>query len=100
MACTSVTASAAPASPQAPGTAVTFTGVASGCGSTPLYQFWILPPGSSTWTIAQAYSSSATFNWTTTGLAAGLYHFSVWVRDSSSSGDPYSTRLNNHPTSA
>ena len=85
-ACTSVTASAAPASPQAPGTAVTFTGVASGCAGTPLYQFWILPPGASTWTVAQAYSTSATFNWTTTGLVGGLYHFGVWVRDGSSSG--------------
>ena len=83
--CTSVTASALPASPSAPGTAVTFTGVASGC-SNPLYQFWILAPGSSTWTIAKAYASSATFSWTTTGLAAGLYHFGVWVRDTGSAG--------------
>ena len=84
--CSSVSASAAPASPQSPGTAVAFTGVASGCAGTPLYEFWILPPGASTWTVAQAYSTSATFNWTTTGLVGGLYHFGVWVRDSSSSG--------------
>src|SRR5216683_2146488 len=84
--CTSVSASAAPPTSSASGTAVTFTGVASGCGSTPLYEFWILAPGSSTWTIVQAYSTSATFNWTTTGLPAGTYRFSVWVRDSSSSG--------------
>ena len=83
--CTSVTASAAPNSPQARGTAITITGTASGCSS-PLYEFWILPPGSSTWTIAQAYSSNATFAWSTTGLPAGTYRYSVWVRDSSSSG--------------
>jgi hypothetical protein len=83
--CTSVTASAAPPSPAVHGTAITFTGVASGCTS-PLYQFWILAPGSTTWTIAQAYSASATFNWNTTGLAAGTYRFSVWVRDASSAG--------------
>jgi len=59
--------------------------VASGC-SNPLYQFWILAPGSSTWTIVQAYSTSATFNWNTTALAAGTYRFSVWVRDATSSG--------------
>ena len=82
-ACTSVTASAAPASPQLPGTAVTITASASGCPNA-RYQFWILAPGSSTWTIAQAYSASATFNWTTTGLAAGTYSYSVWVRDASS----------------
>ncbi|TMC94428.1 MAG: hypothetical protein E6J05_17185 [Chloroflexi bacterium] len=47
---------------------------------------WILAPGSSTWTIAQAYSTSATFNWNTTGKAAGTYRFSVWARDATSSG--------------
>src|SRR5207245_641965 len=84
-ACSSVTATASPASPQAPGTSVTFTGSASGCPN-PLYQFWILTPGSSTWTIAKAYSTSTTFNWNTTGKAAGTYRFSVWARDSGSAG--------------
>jgi hypothetical protein len=80
--CPSLTASAAPPSPSMSGTAVTFTGAASGC-SNPLYEFWILAPGGS-WTIAQGYSSSATFNWATTGLPAGTYSYSVWVRDASS----------------
>ncbi len=84
-ACTSVTASTAPASPQAVGTTITITGVASGCPS-PLYQFWILAPGSSRWTIAQPYSTNATFNWNTSGKAAGVYRFSVWARDASSAG--------------
>jgi spore germination protein YaaH len=83
--CTSVTAFAAPPSPSMPGTAVTLTGSAAGCPN-PLYQFWIMPPGSSTWTVVQAYSSTATFAWNTTGKAAGTYRFSVWVRDSSSAG--------------
>jgi hypothetical protein len=82
-ACASVTASAAPASPQAPGTSVMFTAIASGC-SNPRYQFWTLAPGGA-WMIAQGYSSSATFNWSTTGLAAGSYRYSVWVRDAGSS---------------
>jgi hypothetical protein len=82
--CTSVSASAAPASPQATGTAITFAATAVGC-SNPRYQFWTLAPGGS-WTIAQPYSSSATFNWNTTGLAAGTYHYSVWARDTSSAG--------------
>jgi len=81
--CTSVSASAAPPSPSMLGTAVTFTGAASGCPN-PRYEFWILPPGGS-WTIAQAYSSSATFSWNTTGLTAGAYSYSVWVRDAASS---------------
>jgi hypothetical protein len=80
--CASVTASAAPASPQAHGTSVTFTASASGCPN-PRYQFWVLAPGGA-WTIAQGYSSLPTFNWNTTGLPAGIYHYSVWVRDASS----------------
>jgi hypothetical protein len=91
--CTSVTASAAPPSPSVHGTAVTITGAASGC-SNPLYQFWILLPGSSTWTVAQAYSTSATLSWSSTGLPPGTYTFSVWVRDASSAGGA-STSLGN-----
>jgi hypothetical protein len=83
--CASVTASASPPSPSVRGTGVTFTGVAASCAN-PLYEFWILTPGSSTWTVVQAYSTSATLNWSTTGLPAGTYRFSVWVRDASSTG--------------
>jgi hypothetical protein len=36
--------------------------------------------------MAQAYSSSGTFNWTTAGKAPGVYHISVWARDAGSSG--------------
>jgi hypothetical protein len=83
-ACTSVTDSPAPATTATSSTTVTFTAAASGCPH-PLYQFWILPPGGS-WTIGQAYSTTATFNWNTTGLPAGAYHYTVWVRDSGSVG--------------
>jgi len=82
--CSSVTESASPGSPQASGTSVTFTAGASGCPH-PLYQFWILRPGSQ-WQVVQAYSSSATFIWSTTGLAPGSYLYTVWARDSSSPG--------------
>jgi hypothetical protein len=83
--CTSVTDSAAPASPQASGTAITFTAIAAGCPH-PLYQFWILAPGATSWMKVQAYSTNATFNWNTTGLPAGTYRYTVWVRDASSAG--------------
>ncbi len=83
--CASAAAAAAPPSASTPGTPVTFTGSATGCPK-PLYQFWMLAPGSSTWQIAQAYSTSATFNWSTAGLTGGTYHISIWVRDTSSVG--------------
>jgi cell wall-associated protease len=83
--CTAVTDTAAPLATAPAGAAVTFTGAASGCPK-PLYQFWLLAPGSTAWTIGQAYSSSAIFNWNTGGLHAGTYAYTVWVRDSSSPG--------------
>src|SRR5207302_1174008 len=81
--CTSASASTAPVSPQVAGTTVSMTGVAAGCPN-PRYQFWVLAPGSSTWQVAQAYSSTATFSWSTSGLAAGTYRYSVWARDAGS----------------
>ena len=83
--CTGVTISAAPPSPQTSGATVTFTAAASGCPH-PLYQFWILAPGSTTWQVAQAYSAAATFTWITVGRPAGKYLYTVWVRDSGSNG--------------
>jgi spore germination protein YaaH len=85
--CRVVAASAGPASPAKVGTAITLTGSASGCPNPdPLYEFWILRPGLRTWQLAQAYSSSATYDWNTSGLRAGTYRFSVWVRDASGKG--------------
>jgi hypothetical protein len=83
--CPSVTESASPPSTASVGTSVTFTASATGCAN-PLYQFWLLAPNSSTWTIAQPYSSTATFSWNTTGVAAGAWRYTVWARDASSSG--------------
>jgi hypothetical protein len=83
-ACTSVSVTAGPASPQASGAKVTFTAVASGC-TRPLYQFWILAPGHA-WQVVQAYSTTPTFTWNTSGLPAGSYLYTVWTRDSDSNG--------------
>jgi outer membrane protein assembly factor BamB len=82
--CTSASISAAPASPQAPGTAVTFTASSTGCTS-PTYEFWILPPSATTWAVARTYTSGTTFAWSTTGLAPGPYRVGVWARQTGSS---------------
>jgi hypothetical protein len=83
--CQSVSVSASPASPQSPGTPVTFTGFPFGCPK-PLLQFELLPPGSQTWQVVQAYSPSTTFSWSTGGLVGGMYRFIVKTRDTSSIG--------------
>ncbi|HEX9364502.1 MAG TPA: hypothetical protein VGA47_12045 [Candidatus Dormibacteraeota bacterium] len=83
--CGSATATAAPSPPQAAGTAVDLTATSAGCAN-PQYEFWMLSPGASSWRLMRAYSTSPTWTWNTAGLAAGTYRFSVWARDSSSSG--------------
>jgi spore germination protein YaaH len=82
--CNSMTASSSPAGTTSVGTTVTITGAASGCPN-PLYEFWILPPGG-TWRLAHSYFTSSTLTWTTAGMPAGSYRFSVWARDASSRG--------------
>ncbi|TME38542.1 MAG: hypothetical protein E6I61_12970, partial [Chloroflexi bacterium] len=85
-ACSSVTDSPSPGSPQLRGTSVTFTATSTNCPN-PLYQFWILPPGG-IWQVAKAYSSANTFTWNTLGLAPGNYLYTAWARDAASTA-PY-----------
>src|SRR5439155_1475959 len=84
-ACASVIESAAPASPQASGTPVTFTATASGCPNpNPRYQFVMRPASQTSWQILRTYSTSATYSWNSTGAAAGTVYFGVWVKDAGS----------------
>jgi hypothetical protein len=88
--CTAVTATATPPEPQYAGAMVAITASAADCPD-PRYEFWILKDGSMTWQLAQAYSTSDTFNWDTTGVigyeaAGGIHRFSVWAKDASSLG--------------
>ncbi len=95
-ACTGVTWNApSPASPQAPGAQVTLSGTAAGCPN-PQYQFYILPPGGS-WTILQAYGSSASAVWNTGGAATGTYQFDIWVRQNGSTAQ-YEAHVTPSPT--
>ena len=67
------------------------TGLASGCtNSNPVYAFWMRPAGSSSWRMIRGYSTSATYDWNTTGALAGTERFGVWVRDAASTA-PYDT---------
>lgn len=76
--CSSVGISPDAASPQAPGTTITFTASAAGC-SLPNYKFWLLPPGG-TWAVVQDYTPSNTYLWNTAALAPGPYQIGVWAR--------------------
>ena len=85
--CTGLSLSAAPPAMAGVGASVTFTATATGCPNlNPVYQFWVLAPGASSWTVAQPYSSSNTLSWTTGGKAPGTYQVAVWVRDAGSAG--------------
>jgi Glycosyl hydrolases family 18 len=84
--CSAASISSAPSSARA-GTPVTFTATAAGCPNpSPVYQFWVLAPGASSWTMVQAYSTSNSLSWTTAGKVPGNYQIAVWVRDASSGG--------------
>jgi spore germination protein YaaH len=83
--CVTLGASVSPASPAAVGTNVTIAAQASGC-SKPLYQFWLMRPGTSTYQLSQAYSTARTFSWSTSGFAAGTYRVAIWTRDADSAG--------------
>jgi hypothetical protein len=84
--CVTVGLTANPASPQKTSTAIQLTGTSTGCPN-PRYELWMLAPGSSTWQRPQAYSANATNAWTTSGLAAGFYTFSMWAQDAASPGN-------------
>ncbi len=80
--CGRSTLSTSPVSPQGTGAVVSVTATTSGCPS-PLYRFWIQPPGGA-WAVVQPYGSAATYAWKTAGLAPGTYRLEVDVRDQSS----------------
>ncbi len=84
-ACTGLSVTASPSGAAPVGSRVTLTATAYACPN-PRYQFEVLAPGSQTWQVVQAYSSSAAFTWNTAGLPAGAYQFSVWARDAYSPG--------------
>ena len=92
-ACASVTVSASPTSvARGSGTHVIITAAASGCtNANPLYEFWMRPASSSTWQLVQGYTSSATYDWNSTGAAAGAVYFGVWAKDA---GSPNSVDAN------
>ncbi len=89
--CAGATIQTSAASPQSSGTTITVTGGSSACGS-PLYEFWLLPPGGG-WNLAQAYGASDVWGWDTTGAESGAYEIGIWVKDSSSPTQDYDTEL-------
>jgi hypothetical protein len=75
------------ANPSAPGAAVTWTATAGGCIGT-MFEWWALAPGSSTWVMIKAYSTSNTYSWTVGATAAstqGVYQLGVWAKAGGSS---------------
>jgi subtilisin family serine protease len=80
----SVTLSADKASPQAPGTTVTWTAAASGGAAPYSYKFWIYD--GQNWTPGN-WSASSTFAWTPS--ANGSYQVFVWAKSNGNGADTY-----------
>jgi hypothetical protein len=74
--CTSASLTASSASISSGGS-ITFTATASGCSSA-VYEFWLQDPGGA-YHLMQAFSSSSTWVWNTTGSQPGTYHVIVWA---------------------
>jgi hypothetical protein len=85
--CTSITASAQPASPQGSGTQVSITGAATCPSGSPFYEFWARWQGGATWQLLQGYSTSNVYHWNSTGALSGTETFSVWAIDAKSVGN-------------
>jgi hypothetical protein len=83
LACTAVSLTAAPASPQATGTTITVTATATCPDANPQFQFVALWAGTNTWIVQQAYSTSTSWTWNSTGAPPGSERFGVWVKDAS-----------------
>lgn len=68
--------------PIPPGTSITWTADAGSSSSTLLYRFYLLSNGA--WQIAQDYSTSRTFTWSTGSADLGTHALQVWVKNSTS----------------
>jgi len=72
-------------SPQARGTAITFTASATGTTESYVFQFRLRTP-SGVWSIVRDYSSTPSWTWNTSvGQAAGGYLIEVWAKNTGSS---------------
>jgi len=72
---TAVTLTPVPAAPRKVGTSIVFT--ANATGGPPQYYFTWRSPITGVWSVGQAYSSTSSWTWNTTGLPAGIYKIRV-----------------------
>jgi hypothetical protein len=85
---TGVTLTSVPVSPQATGTAITFTAAATGGDAGPYeYSFWWRPSTTTAYTLGRTWSTTPTWNWNTAalGLPLGSYTVRINVRHVGSS---------------
>jgi hypothetical protein len=81
LACTAGTINAAPPSPQASGTTITFTGGASTC-SQPVFLFYVQATGGK-WLLGRTWGFGP-YLWKTTGNGKTTYNIDVWIRQNGS----------------
>jgi len=79
--CKSAIASPAANPPVAPGTSVSWTGTALGCGS-PQYKYFVQAPGGAM--LMKRDYGSAGWAWNTAGLPVGTYQIGIWSRQTGS----------------
>lgn len=88
--CTAATMSSSPTSPQAAGTSVTLTGMATcPAGTTAEYRFVTRGPDM-VWRQAQGWGTTLTYSWDTTSVQDGRHTFYFYARDQGTA-TPYDT---------
>src|SRR4029077_4794728 len=71
------------------GTVITFTASATGCPN-PTYEFWLQDP-SGKWYYMRAYSTTATWSWSSAGWPKGNYTIHVWANQQGADMSTYET---------
>lgn len=71
------------------GSKPTFTAGSSTC-PTPVFEFWVQYPNG-TWYLKRPFSTTATWQWDTTGLAKGKYVIHAWANNQGASTSTYET---------
>ena len=91
--CTAQTFTTDLGSPQKPSVTITLTATAA-CVSpaTPVYQFWIKAPGTTTLVMAQDYSANNTYSWTN-HVTLGTYTLEVLVKASTETAKNFDSYL-------
>jgi hypothetical protein len=91
--CTNVTATAAPTTVvHGAGTHVIVSASSTCTSPSPRYQFWLRTTNTD-WQLVQGYSTSATYDWNSTGAPVTTVYIGVWAKDANSTTSAFDSNI-------